>query len=642
MGSCYECNERKLLKKGNKIINENSGTIVSNTIPNNKENNIEKKDKNLKKKQKKNPPPKTGAEFIKKQDDSKIPSNGNSYGGKGTIDYNNSFLSEQNDKITNTPKEDIKVNEYPNLDMDTPPNATPKENENIINQNENNKFNNRNTNKISRTFLPDESMTYIPQKKTIINKPIIPTMYDAVFKCESIKALFKKGWNYFLTEKFVERMENQKQFCPMCFLGETNKGKTFIINILTGKNLKAGVEYKTEGISCKFSDFKYSYDDDLNESNEPEDNKFLIFDTAGRSEPLLIDPNEKEIKDDLKKIVDLNYKDLKISEDFLKNLLINNSQIILVIVNQLTLAEQIFLYQLKSQRNFEQLFIIHNLFNFETRKDLEDYINNTIVRSIYFDMSKNYYELENGSKNSLDRHYYFVEKQNNNGVKSLIAHFILGNNETKDPWIQKLNKRTIKLIKRIMQTCPAKRQFNIQEILEKELQDENKIDKETKLKKFDEGNIINNEENPKNSPDDYKIKGNFKLDKEDKSINDIKGFPERKEFNVMGYMPDYVFYKNNDTEFVIEVECSGKRDEDISITAKESRGKVYFTILGKKKFPTELNMKDKPFSIYFSVNIEKEGITIETGEEINLKKPTYEEGIYKKIFKMSKDKQPTK
>lgn len=242
-------------------------------------------------------------------------------------------------------------------------------------------------------------------------------MYDAIFKCESIKTLFEKGWVFFLTEKFVKRMEEEEDICPMCFLGETNKSKTFIINILTNKNLKSGSEYKTEGISCKFSDFEYSINE-INNSNESE--KFLLFDTAGRSEPLLIEPKEKlKIKDDLKRIVESNYRDLRISEEFLKNLLINHSQIIIVVVNQLTLSEQIFLYELKNQQNFDQLFIIHNLFNFEKREDMEDYIDSTFIRSIYFDMSKDYFPID----------------QDNNGEKSLINHFILGNIETNDPWI---------------------------------------------------------------------------------------------------------------------------------------------------------------------------------------------------------------
>ena len=71
----------------------------------------------------------------------------------------------------------------------------------------------------------------------------------------------------------------------------------------------------------------------------------MVFDTAGSSKPLLLEPNEKEKINDLKRIVESNYSDLRISEEFLKNVLINRSQIIIVVVNQLTLSEQIFLYE---------------------------------------------------------------------------------------------------------------------------------------------------------------------------------------------------------------------------------------------------------------------------------------------------------
>ena len=70
----------------------------------------------------------------------------------------------------------------------------------------------------------------------------------------------------------------------------------------------------------------------------------------------------------------------------MKNFLISHSKIILVVVNQLTLAEQLFLYELKNDNEdkFEELFIIHNLFNFENKRDIENYINNTIVHSNLF------------------------------------------------------------------------------------------------------------------------------------------------------------------------------------------------------------------------------------------------------------------
>jgi HSP20 family molecular chaperone IbpA len=325
----------------------------------------------------------------------------------------------------------------------------------------------------------------------------------------------------------------------------------------------------------------------------------------------------------------------------LKNLLINNSQIILVVVNQLSLAEQIFLYQLKNQRNFDQLFIIHNLFNFETREDLEDYIENTIVRSIYFDISKHYYDIENESQNNINRPYYFVESQDNNGNKSLIVHFFLGNIETKDPWISKFNNETIKIIKQKMHVCPAKRHFRIETILEKELIDENKIDKQITLK-VDDNCEINEEDKPKNCPPDYyKTIGTLKLDKPDSNKSETeRGIVEKRGF-ITGYNPDYVFYKNNDTEFVVEVECAGEEDENISITAKQNRDKVYFAITGKKIYPKELHLEDKPFSLDFSINLEKD-IDIETVKEINLEKPKYEDGIYKKIFKMKKIQTKTK
>ena len=243
--------------------------------------------------------------------------------------------------------------------------------------------------------------------------------------------------------------------------------------------------------------------------------------------------------------------------------------------------------------------------------------------------------------------YYFVEYQDNNGEKSLINHFILGNFETNDPWIKNLNKETIKLLKELMQTCVADSELDIREILEKQLQEEAKIDKETKLEDKPEENEIINETKVEDLSKEFKTKGIFKLvkdnedeenkeDNDNKSVNNFKGYDESKGFSVMGYIPDYIFYKNNqNTEFVIEVECSGIEDKDFSIKARESKGKVHFNILGKKIFPKELNMKDKPFSIYFSVNVEKEGIEIETGEEIDKKKPEYQKGIYKKIFKMS-------
>ena len=523
---------------------------------------------------------------------------------------------EGKNKIQNTQKADIN---YSNLDMTS--SSIDEDNPN------------------EKAYLKNFENSVNKEKNKIIKRKSI--MYDAIFKCESINTLYKKGWSYFLTKKFKKRIKNKEyKICPICFLGEINTGKTFILNLLTNKNLKSGNEYKTEGISCKFSNFKCS-NYGIDDSDEPE--KFLLFDTAGRSGPLLIEPDEKlKIKDDLKGIVEKNYRDLRVSEEFLENVLINNSQIIIFVVNQLTLAEQIFLYELKNQQNFDQLFIIHNLFNFEKKEDLEDYIDNTIVRSIYFDMSKDYFFPKDYNNNN-NLPYYFVEYKDNNGRKSLINHFILGNTETKDPWIRNLNKETIEFLKDFMLVSVADSELDIREILEKQLNEESKIGKETKLEDKPDENEIIKETILEDLSEKYIKKGIFKLDKEDEEIIEDKRMNNfydfvGSRFYVQEYIPNYIFYKNNEnTEFVIEVECSGLEDKDFSIKARKFRGKVHFHTSGKKIFPKELNMEDMPFSIYFFVNVDEESIDIETGEEIDKKKPIYQKGIYKKIYKMSKN-----
>ena len=275
-------------------------------------------------------------------------------------------------------------------------------------------------------------------------KPINKDMYDAIFSCESIKELFNKGWKYKLSYKFIQRFYTKTpiKFCPLCVIGETNKGKTFIVNLLTGNLLKSGVEVKTEGISCKLTNFKS--DDEINTLPSLHEDKFLVFDTAGRSEPILIDPKRREtLKDEsLKREVESCNRDLKKSEEFMKNMLIKNSKIILVVVNQLSLAEQIFLYELKNDGNFIKLFIVHNLFNFQNRQDLEDYINNTIFNTIYFNLRKMYFTKVEEDQNDIDKPYYFREHIiANRKEKALIAHLILGNFETKVLGLKNLMKR---------------------------------------------------------------------------------------------------------------------------------------------------------------------------------------------------------
>ena len=171
-----------------------------------------------------------------------------------------------------------------------------------------------------------------------------------------------------------------------------------------------------------------------------------------------------------------------------------------------------------------------------------------------------------------------------------------------------------------MQLRVAKDFFSIKEILEIQLKEDNIIDKNAKL----------TSENFENK----KYEGILKLDKNLREENTLH---DNEEFNVFGYSPDFLFYKDEkNQEFVIEIESAGEEDKTISITALEIRGKINFKIEGKKIYPKEMNKKSKSFYIHFSVNIERENIKLETDEKNNSKNYTYQDGIYKKAFKYSK------
>lgn len=125
-----------------------------------------------------------------------------------------------------------------------------------------------------------------------------------------------------------------------------------------------------------------------------------------------------------------------------------------------------------------------------------------------------------------------------------------------------------------MQLCLAKDYFSIEKTLERELILHNLIDEKTKLDRTE-----------KNS--DIGYEGRFRLNK-DKGMKDNRAtnFVENREFNILGYTPNYIFYKDEKkSKFVIEVECPGEEDRNMTISAKAKKGKVYFSIRGKKIYP---------------------------------------------------------
>ena len=67
----------------------------------------------------------------------------------------------------------------------------------------------------------------------------------------------------------------------------------------------------------------------------------------------------------------------------------SKSKVILLVVGQLTISEQLFINNLKDTiTEDKKIIIIHNLLNFVKKKQVEDYINDVLKRSLFFNLEE--------------------------------------------------------------------------------------------------------------------------------------------------------------------------------------------------------------------------------------------------------------
>ena len=78
------------------------------------------------------------------------------------------------------------------------------------------------------------------------------------------------------------------------------------------------------------------------------------------------------------------------TEFFLQNLIINISDILLLVVGELTYSEQLLINRIKEvskKNNKKRILIIHNLKELRTREEVENYIKNTLLKCSLFDLN---------------------------------------------------------------------------------------------------------------------------------------------------------------------------------------------------------------------------------------------------------------
>ena len=239
--------------------------------------------------------------------------------------------------------------------------------------------------------------------------------YDVIINIKSIKNL-NEGWEIKMNEIGKLRFEEYKKIdaLKIGIIGNSNKGKSFLLSKISKIDLPNGTNIRTEGLSIKYPDLK-----------KYKNRKIVLLDSEGLESPFLLEhyENRNNIGEIMLKE---KAREKLITEYFLQNFIMDYSDILIAVVGLLTFQEQKFLNKIKgeiSKLKFRKtLFVIHNLMTLTTYEQVQNYINNTLINSATFDLVK--MNLITTKKSTGGKQVeYFYEKSS----KFQIIHLIFAN-----------------------------------------------------------------------------------------------------------------------------------------------------------------------------------------------------------------------
>ena len=408
--------------------------------------------------------------------------------------------------------------------------------------------------------------------------------YDIIIDANSIRYLNKEGWRiiYNGNEKDIKDfIVNQKKKI-IAVLGNSNRGKTHILQKLSGVNIKPGYQVQTKGLSIKI----------YNKEN-------MLLDTAGTNAPLLkengIKPSQKEINDIYLCQIITNY--------ILQTFIVKTAHILICVVGMLTASEQQFLNKIKNIcKNEKKLIVIHNLIHCKTNKDIQQYVDETLLKNITCKLEEAEIPFFEEKYQNLFKKYYKEEGHNN------IRHFIYVNDEGDSKEMNYYNQTTLKFINKVIGT-EQKKSVNIIKNLREHVKEFSSFALTTELKSITESedlNLIKCTE-PKFEPK------RVLADEFDNIIFIGKDFE-----------PSHRYYKTGNS-FVIEIDlCSKYKDLKVKKTFDDNAKIDKFEISGErivkintnklsfydyvdkrekyKKFKLEIKLKKSDYKINYIYN----------------------------------------
>jgi len=377
------------------------------------------------------------------------------------------------------------------------------------------------------------------------NKKDFVDFYDMIIDIKSVKDIYK-GWKIYMNDRGLNNYEEHKKnkVIKLGVIGNSNKGKSFILSKISKINFPSGTSIRTEGLSVKYPELE-----------EYKDRKIALLDSAGLETPVLNNENITEYKNE-KEMFKEKSREKLITELFLQNYIINTSDILIVVVGILTYSEQKLLNRIKTEiqraKLKKTLYVIHNLITYTSIKQVQEYIEDNLLKSATFHLEKGH---KTSTSNKTISGDYYYEKNSDPHIFHLIYA-----NEGSEAGIY-YNNYTLNFIENSYMNVTDLKNFDIIESIKHRFIEISKeiIENSGQLKIEDFCN---------NDKDNYKFirlkdqneKGNENENKKKeitlkKCLIDELGFSNLKG---NGFEPTYNFYKHKtENKIIIRVEAPG-------------------------------------------------------------------------------------
>ena len=360
--------------------------------------------------------------------------------------------------------------------------------------------------------------------------------YDVVVQIDSIKSI-KKGWKICMTErgkKNYEKYKNEK-IVKIGVVGNANKGKSFLLSKISKMSLPSGMSVKTEGLSIKYPELKGN-----------QNRRIVLLDSAGLETPVLDSGKNNLEGKDKNEIFKEKCRDKLITELFLQNYIIHNSDILIAVVDILSFSEQKLLLKFKKEienaKRNQPVIVIHNLKTYTTIEQVDDYIENTLLKSATFKLEKGPIV---GTKNTNFKIKYILYEKANEKTPA-IFHLIYANENSKAG--NHYNGFTLNFIENSYQSITNHTSYDVIETTKERFI---QVSKEI-LEKKEKENDITKDSFDERYPNYIKLK-------RDKEITLKKCFIDEIGFSNLitnGFEPKYNVFKK-DNKIIIRVEAPG-------------------------------------------------------------------------------------